>query len=694
MIMFISVESGNKLVVRDNASILWVEPWGKNGLRVRMTKEGRMDTADWALDQEPETTNATVTIRDLKVVEPWHRDPAEREANTISTQEAEIINGEIRCEINFEGWLKFTDKNGKVLLEEYWRNRSRVDRYAVPLKLETRELMPVPGSSEYRLVMRFEAGQNEQIYGMGQYQEGNLNKKGSILELAHRNTQISIPFYISTRGYGFLWNNPAVGSVVFGTNRTEWTAERTKKLDYYITAGDTPKQIIEQYTAVTGRPPEMPSYGLGFWQSRLRYRTQQETLEVAREMKKRGVPLDVIVVDFFHWTRQGDFRFDPTDWPDPEAMIEELKSYGIKTMVSVWPTIDAESINRKHMEERGYLVKVDRGMPIHMNWMGETTFADFFNPDCRRFIWEKIKENYYKKGIEIFWLDEAEPEFGPYDLDIFRYYEGPALEVSNAYPLMFAKAFWDGMKEEGQEKILNLIRCAWVGIQKYGALVWSGDVHSSFRALREQLQAGLNMGIAGIPWWTADIGGFFGGDPQCPVFRELLIRWFEWGAFCPVFRLHGHRMPFQPLDVPFRNGVKQFSSGQPNEIWSYGEDNYEIMKRFIFLREKLRPYMEKCMDEAHKTGLPVMRAMFLEFPDEKQSWIAEDQYMLGGDLLVAPVMEQGATNRGVWLPENDIWVDVWSGEEYTGDQTIECDAPLDKIPVFARKNSDVLQYFK
>ncbi len=414
------------------------------------------------------------------------------------------------------------------MLQEYWRNRNRIDRYCVPIRIDARELKAIPGTTDYELTMRFEANDNEKIFGMGQYQEAHLDKKGSVLELAHRNSQASVPFYVSSLGYGFLWNNPAIGNAIFGNNKTEWTAKSTKKADYFITVSDKPEEILRAYTEATGRAPMMPEYGMGFWQCKLRYRTQEELLNVVREHKKRGLPMDVIVSDFFHWTKQGEFKFDPVDWPDPEAMVKELKDLGVELMVSVWPTIDSSSENFGEMAQRGLLVRSDRGCNIHMNWMGETIFFDATNPDAQEFVWDRCKENYFDKGIKIFWLDEAEPEYGPYDFDVYRYFAGPALQTSNLYPKMYAKGFYDGMKKEGMDKILNLVRCAWAGSQKYGALVWSGDVHSSFRALREQLQAGLSMGLAGIPWWTTDIGGFLGGDINDEGFRELLVRWFEW----------------------------------------------------------------------------------------------------------------------------------------------------------------------
>ena len=395
--------------------------------------------------------------------------------------------------------------------------------------------------------------------------------------------------------------------------------------------------------------------------------------------------MDAIVIDFFHWTMQGDFKFEPRDWPDPEAMVKELKEMGIETVVSVWPTIDERSENFGTMSEMGYLVDADRGNRDHMTWMGNTVFYDATHPGAQKFVWEKCKENYYKKGIRCFWLDEAEPEYGPYDFDNYRYYAGPALQCSNIYPVGYAKGFYEGLKAEGEKDILSLVRCAWAGSQKYAVLTWSGDIYSSFRSMREQLQAGLNMGMAGIPWWTSDIGGFLGGDISDPSFRELLVRWFEWGAFCPVFRMHGERSPWHEREQEFINGVRQLTSGQDNEVWSFGEENYRILSKYLMIRERLRPYIRECMRAASETGAPVMRPLFFDFPEDPVCWETEDCYMFGPDLLVAPVMEEGARTRSIYLPAGTVWKDAYTGKSYEGGRTVEVDAPLDIIPVMMRE---------
>ena len=549
------------------------------------------------------------------------------------------------------------------------------------LEVEAREFKPLIGGN-YRLTMRFVGNRTEKIFGMGQYQQDFLDLQGAELELAHRNSQASVPFYISSLGYGFLWNNPAIGKVNFNRNIYSWEAESTKKLDYWITADDNPAQIEENYAAVSGTVPMMPEYGMGFWQCKLRYQTQEELLSVAREYKKRGIPLDVIVIDFFHWPKQGDWRFDPTYWPDPDAMIRELKDMNIELMVSVWPMVDYKSENFEEMMARGLLTRVEKGVRIDNTYQGNTIQFDPTNPEAREYVWEKCRKNYYDKGIHIFWLDEAEPEYTVYDFENYRYFMGPNVQIGNIYPVMYAKTFFDGMKQAGQENIVNLLRCAWAGSQKYGALVWSGDIQSSFESLRNQLCAGLNMAIAGIPWWTTDIGGFFGASVEDLSYRELFARWFEYGTFCPVMRLHGYRMPYQPQLGT--TGGATCVSGAPNEIWSYGDEVYQICRNYIALREQMRPYIRKQMETAHTKGDPVMRPLFYDFPGDETAWNVEDEFMFGPDVLVAPVLERGQREKAVYLPVGSTWVNIWDGKRTEGGQTVKVDTPLGQIPVFTR----------
>ena len=676
---------GNKLTLRRGTEFVVIEPWGKDSLRVRATRRAGLTGRDWALMEPVPELSAEIEITEIDATEPWYRD---RPEYFRTAKIARIRNGSILCEADEEGWLTFKNARGEVLTQEYWRQRNRVDRYCSPLRLDGRELRPIQGTDDYTLAARFEAWDDERIFGMGQYQMTRLDKKGATLELAHRNAQASVPFFVSSRGYGFLWNNPAVGRCTFGTNLTEWTSASCKELDYWITAGDSPAAIEDRYASVTGRAPMMPEYGMGYWQCKLRYRDQEELLAVAREHRKRGYPMDVIVVDFFHWTLEGDYKFDPNCFPDPSAMVKELKELGIETAVSVWPTVDSRSENYRAMAERGLLVRNDRGLGHQNSWIGQTTYFDATNPETRQFVWEACKRNYYDRhGIRVFWLDEAEPEYPAYEFDLYRYHDGPALQVGNEYPARYAQGFWDGLRAAGETEVMSLVRCAWAGSQRYGALTWSGDISSTWKAFREQLQAGLSMGMAGIPWWTSDIGGFLGGMPGDEDFRELLVRWFEWACFCPVFRMHGERQPWYDYDAEhpeYVDNVRHLTSGAPNELWSFGEDVEKILAKYLFLRERLRPYIREVMAAAHATGAPVMRPMMFDFPEDVEAWKVEDAYLFGPDVLVAPVLEKGARERTVYLPAGTGWTDAFTGTRYSGGQRVTVPAPLDIIPLFVR----------
>lgn len=666
--MAILREKDGRLVVTDNNEKLWIEAWGENALRVRSTKMAQMPPENWALE-EPHTAKANITI---------------------TGTEATVVNGKITAKVKKSGKIMFYNQNGKLLLEEFVRNRRDVmDPKCSALDVDAREHRPILGG-DFSTTVRFESDPKEMLFGMGQYQQPILNLKGCELELAHRNSQASVPFVLSSLGYGFLWNNPAIGSVTFGTNITSWRSESTKVIDYWITAGDTPAEIEEAYASVTGKVPMMPDYGMGFWQCKLRYQTQEELLEVAREYKRRGLPISVIVVDFFHWPLEGEWRFDPQYWPDPDAMIKELKEMGIELMVSIWPTVDHKCANYQEMRERGLLINVERGFPVGLHCVDDTIHYDPTNPEAREFVWNEVKKNYYDKGVKIFWLDEAEPEYSYYHFDNYRYHLGPNVQIGNIFPKCYAQTFYEGMEQAGQENILNLLRCAWAGSQKYGALVWSGDIHSSFESFRNQFTAGLNMGIAGIPWWTTDIGGFHGGNPNDEAFREVFARWFQYGTFCPVMRLHGDR---EPHSAPMSTvGGGRMASGGPNEVWSYGETLYEMCSKYMFLRERLRPYITGLMEDAHEKGSPVIRPMFYDFPEDKLCWQNDTQYMFGKDILVAPVTEAGQRTKEVYLPAG-TWYNAWTGEAVEGGRTITADAPLTVIPVFVR-DAALLDVFK
>ncbi|MCI8696419.1 MAG: glycoside hydrolase family 31 protein [Lachnospiraceae bacterium] len=652
---FFEVREGS-LIYRENGETLMVTPWGKDSLRVRSVFAGEVEEGGVAL-LEPEPVEADIVIGE------W---------------EASITNGNIKARLWVNGWghalqIGFYNQRGELLLREISNGGA--------LQKKARHFRPLPGG-EYELKVSFEASPEEKIYGMGQYQQEIMNLKGCNLELAHRNSQASIPFCLSDKGYGFLWHNAAVGEVHFGTNTTEWLARSAMQMDYWITAGDTPAQIEEAYALATGKSPMMPEYGLGFWQCKLRYYNQEQVLRIAREYKERGITPDVLTIDYYHWPRCGDWRFDPEYFPDPGAMVKELREMGIETMVSVWPQVDVRSENFEEMKQKGLLLKSNMGVDVQMIFHGNNLFLDATNPRTRKYVWEKLKKNYADMGIRTFWLDEAEPEFGTYDFDLYTSSAGPMARTGNIYPREYARLVYEGQQEMGQRDVVNLIRCAWAGSQRYGALVWSGDIMSTYEDFRRQICAGLHMGICGIPWWTTDIGGFHGGNIEDSGFRELLVRWFQFGTFCPVMRLHGSRQPHQP--IVNRAGEERECTGADNEIWSFGEEAYPILVKFIGIRERMRDYTREVMRQAHEKGSPVMRTLFYEFPEDKECWDITDAYLYGPDILVAPVCHEGAEGRRVYLPQGASWTHAGTGEVYEGGVWLDVEAPLETVPLFLR----------
>ena len=660
--MTVFSRDGEALEVRHQHEVIRIEPWGVDSVRVRAA-QGAIPASDiGALQERP--ANRTQPVA------------------TIDGDAGRLVNGALTVEVRTPETdgipmpvLRFvrTDTGDELLAEErehfwwpgarvYYGNRS--------------------GAGEIHQQFRAYAG--ERLYGMGQRTHGRLDHKGLALDLVQRNAEVSIPFVLSSRGYGFLWNNPAIGRVEFANNATRWTAAQARAIDYFVTTG-SPAQILSRYADATGHAPPLPSWASGFWQCKLRYRSQEELLEVAREHRRRGLPLSVIVSDFFHWTAMGDYRFDPAEYPDPEAMMRELDALGVRLMVSIWPTVSPLSEHYETMRDEGLLVGADQGADFHATIRDKgmavpmpVAFYDPTNPRTREFVWSVVKRNYHDLGVGTWWLDACEPETNPGHLANLAFHAGPGAEVACIYPRDNARIFAEGMA--GEDTVL-LCRSAWAGQQRYSAAVWSGDIPATWQSLRQQVRAGLSIAIAGIPWWTTDIGGFHGGDARDEAFRELVVRWFQYGAFCPLFRLHGNREP--------RTATGWDMTGGPNEVWAFGDEAYAIIKDVMLMRERLRPYLHEQLDRAARDGLPAMRPLFVDFPDDERAWTVEDQLMFGPDVLVAPVTEAGARSRPVYLPKGARWTHVWSGREYEGGGFVDEAAPLHEIPVYLRDGANV-----
>ncbi|MBR4727639.1 MAG: hypothetical protein IK080_07090 [Clostridia bacterium] len=583
--------------------------------------------------------------------------------------------GEVRVQLERNGKVTFF-KNGQTILEE------------------KPELAFFSGFRHYEKNARgafsarvtFAPQEGERFYGLGHEESGRFDLKGCSFDLRHVNAKCTIPFVYSSLGYGFLWNNPAVGNVELSVNRTRWSVGATRKIDYVVIAG-TPREVAATLADLTGHAPVMPHWATGFWQSRLRYETQEDLLAVARRYKEEGVPLSAIVCDYFHWTEQGDYQFDPRYWPDVRAMADELHAMSTKLIVSVWPTINENSENYAYMRDHDLLIKTDDGTGKVFDFYGPQAEIDATNPETRAFVFSKLKAHYLDNGVDELWLDEAEPEIHPENFSNLRLSIGRGDEVGLLYPYYYVKMAYDGLKSIRDEVPVTLTRAAYTGSQKYGALVWSGDIYSSFDSLAAQVKAGLHMAMCGIPWWNTDIGGFWGGDTQSEEFRELIVRWFQYGVFSPVMRVHGNRN---------RHGEKKRDvkepTGDPNEFWSFGERNTPILKDLIFLRERLRPYIETHLRVAAEKGYPVMRPMFFDYPEDPVCYTLGEQYLFGDDILFAPIVHRGQTEKSVYLPEGE-WILTSSGQPYAPGWH-EIHAETDAFVAFVKRGAAVLDCFR
>lgn len=638
-----------------------IEAYGPNCIRFRSSRNRVLSEESWTLLPPGRTEHVTVEDQGHKAV---------------------LKNGLIEVEVDAgQGWPCFNVTyrhagTGKALLKSR-EEGDYVTRY-----------QHVAGDL-YQVKAIFQSNQGEHLYGLGQEQQDYFDRKGCVVELCHRNTKSTIPVLYSSLGYGFLWNNPSPGRCEVANNHTLWCAEQAYQIDYFVFVGNTPAELMGAYCNLTGYAPRMPEWALGFWQCKLRYESQDEVLATAREYRKREIPIDAIVIDYFHWTEQGDWKFDPAYWPDPEGMCRELKEMGIEPVVSIWPTINPASENYREMNEGNMLVVNENGQYGMFDFYGQQAFIDPTNPAARRFAWEKAKKNYYDKGIRTFWLDEAEPEVHPQQFANLRFYAGNGGQMAMLYPFYYAKTFYDGLQEAGEKETVALTRAAWIGSQRFGVSVWNGDIPSTFEALKQSIVSGLSMSLCGIPWWNSDIGGFHSGDIESGYFRELIVRWFQFGVFSPIMRLHGARKR-QSDYVPRHPGIIEPSGGD-NEIWRFGEQAYPVIKSLIELRERMRPYLIRIMEENCRCGNPVMRPMFYQYPEDEVCYSLDDQYMFGPDILFAPIYRQGQTARCVYLPEGK-WILTKDGSRH-GKGWTEISASLEEFIAFVPEDSELLRLF-
>ena len=554
------------------------------------------------------------------------------------------------------------------------------------------------GGHGYRVSAQFDSPAGEHYYGLGQQQKGWMDLRDHEIHCWHEyfaigGEDVCVPFMVSSRGYGLVWDNPSKTTVDLGFNgQNVWSSEVGERVSYFVIAGRSSDEIYEGYRTLTGVTHMLPRAVYGYIQSKAIYPTQDQLLAVAKGYRDRHLPLDVVVVDFLNMTRQGELDLDPERWPDPAAMNRDLHGMDVKTLLSVWPHFAPGTQFYDMLLSKGWLIHKPDGTPDG-GWEPKTIGPniDTTNPDAAKWFWEQIRDRYVKPyGFSYIWLDETEPDADPAG-DIFSI--GSGTRFYNVYPLFHTAAVYEGFRRDfgDSRRVMILARAAYLGAQRNGTVFWSSDIVSTWDMLQRAIPAGLNFTATGLPYWDTDIAGFFspaipadyhaahrplidGSDARETIgnyedYPELFVRWFEWGAFQPVMRAHGARMH--------------------NEVWAYGRQAEPILAKYLKLRYQLLPYTYSAAWQSYQTGAPYMRALFMDFPQDPQAANIPDEYMYGPAFLVAPVTEQGATHRTVYLPAGCDWYNFWTNQRLHGGQTIMADAPIDTLPLFVRAGSIV-----
>jgi len=548
--------------------------------------------------------------------------------------------------------LQFLDAQGNVIAKE-----------------NTRTLTPVEVNGEKTLhPERFVNmwGTQEALYGMGQHQGGVWNYRGESVDISQDNTNISVPMVLSSNGYGIFWNN---GSRSRFNNRFVhafyMSSEVADAVDYYFIYGPEFDSIIAAYHELTGRAPMFGKWAYGYWQCKNRYASQQELLDIAGKYRSLQIPLDNIVQDWFWWNVMGEPVWNK-NYPDPEGLVKDLHNENVHLMVSVWPFFRPGSPVYDDMEKRGYFIAQSITGGFHPKG---SALYDAFNPDARKYYWNLMNGALFKIGVDAWWLDTTEPETEGREANILmtnKVATGNGARYANEFPLLTTTTVYQGQRAaSNQKRVYILSRSGFAGIQRNAASVWSGDIYPNWETFRRQIPAGLNLALSGIPYWTTDIGGFVDANPDDPAYRELYVRWFEFGAFCPIFRAHGTRITNQ------------------NEIWSYGPEAQKILTDYDRLRYRLMPYIYSQAWRVTNEGATIMRPLVMDFRTDVRAQNTGDEYLFGPSLLVSPVTEPGATVRHLYLPAAG-WYNFWTGALTKGGQAIDTPAPLERLPLFVR----------
>ncbi|HEY1577958.1 MAG TPA: glycoside hydrolase family 31 protein [Terracidiphilus sp.] len=515
-------------------------------------------------------------------------------------------------------------------------------------------------------------GSHEGFYGLGQHQAGVWNYRGEVVPLRQENTEIVVPLLVSTNGYGIFWNNPSRSLVDNKFVHSLYiTSEVADRVDYYFIYGPEADQIIGHYRELTGEVPLFGRWAYGFWQCKNKYQAQTEIEGVAAKYRALHIPVDNIVQDWFWWVTMGEMKWNPK-YPDPQGMINKLHDEHFHLMVSVWPFFRPGTSEYDQFDKNGWFIAKTLVGGFHP--LGQALY-DPTNPEARAQYWKNIDTALFEKGVDAWWLDTDEPETEGREDNILVDHQmkiGSGARYANVYPLWHTEGVSLGQQQASDKKrVFILSRSAYAGAQRLGVTAWSGDVLSDWETFKRQIPAGLNYSISGNPYWTTDIGGFIsGGNLNDPKFRELFVRWFQFGAFSPIFRVHGTRNPDE------------------NELWSYGPDAQKILVDYDNLRYRLLPYIYSAAWQVTSNHGTLMRPLVMDWREDLEAQNTGDEYLFGPAILVSPVTTQGATSRKMYLPKA-TWYDFWTGAKTEGGQYIEADAPLAKLPLYVKAGSIV-----
>ncbi len=469
-------------------------------------------------------------------------------------------------------------------------------------------------------------------------------------------------------------------------------SEMGDQIDYYFISGDDMDKVISGYRTLTGKAPIMPKWAMGYWQSRERYQSQGELLNVVREYRKRNIPLDNIVLDWFYWPEDswGSHEFNPKTFPDPSGMVDSVHKLNAKIMISVWPKFYYTTEHYKEFDSKGWMYRQAVKDSIR-DWVGKGyigSFYDAYNPAARDLYWRQIQEHLYTKGFDAWWMDASEPDILSNASIEYRKLLttptalGPSTKYFNAYALMNAMTIYDNQRAvDPNKRVFLLTRSGFAGLQRYSTATWSGDIGTRWEDMKAQIPAGLNFALSGIPYWTFDIGGFCvegrytgakEGSEDLEEWRELNARWYQFGSFCPLFRSHGQ--------FPYREVFNISPEGHPA---------YNSMVYYDKLRYNLMPYIYSLAGVTYFNDYTIMRAMVMDFGSDRNVESIGDQYMFGPSLLVAPVYRYKARTREVYLPSSCGWYDLYTGKYFTGGQKVNADAPYERMPLFVKEGSIV-----